>query len=411
MAGLTIDGSIEVTKKEPITEARAVPTRKRDLAAKDEKSLTTEVKCLKSAIKHIEQAVTALDKIPTTSFKGNVQNYIQELEDIIDENGDGMKAHIEECETNLRKFKRDVKVKDREEEEEAMRNVSITEGEKENAYKAGFSDATKGREKKNASDMYGPHSGEYDSGYTDGLKKKSINEGDIKYQGAYNAGVKAAKAGKKINDINVSDQWAHEGTDFIAGFNSVKKATNEAAHYYKDKKYDDWETDVSKPANVSDGSSNGEQVYDKEMDPKNTKDEHAQLRTGDEKSPQDQSDGLDVEAEMKIPAVIKASLKAEIGHLKKEADKMDVSNKEASYFYNDAAKAFEDILDHLNKGTRYDFKLAQVYAQSLMGPMLHKLPIDVWKFLTNGGETRSLKDYMKPVDKKFPITGERNTIK
>jgi len=72
------------------------------------------------------------------------------------------------------------------------------------------------------------------------------------------------------------------------------------------------------------------------------------------------------------------------------------------------ATAFSDLLDKLEKGTLYDFKEAQVFAQSLMGPMLHKIPADVWKFIVNGGETRSLKDYMKKV--KDPITGPRNTI-
>jgi len=42
------------------------------------------------------------------------------------------------------------------------------------------------------------------------VKEGDLNEGDdVKYQGAYDAGVKAAKAGKKLSDINVSDQWAH----------------------------------------------------------------------------------------------------------------------------------------------------------------------------------------------------------
>ena len=57
--------------------------------------------------------------------------------------------------------------------------------------------------------------------------KEEITEDDIKYQGAYDAGVKAAKAGKNINDINVSDQWAHEGGDFTKGFNSVDSKLTE----------------------------------------------------------------------------------------------------------------------------------------------------------------------------------------
>lgn len=189
----------------------------------------------------------------------------------------------------------------------------------------------------------------------------------------------------------------------------LSEELEEAMHFYANMNKD-FEEDDEKPINVSDGSSNGEQVWDDPRDAKNQKDENPeQLRTSDEKSDQDQSDGADIEADMKIPASVKKSLADASAEAKAEAKKMSVNNKDAAYFYNDLAKAFDDLKGHLDKGTRYDFKLAQTFAQSLMGPMLHKLPNDVWKFLTNGGQTRSLKDYMKPV--KDPITGPRNTIK
>lgn len=189
----------------------------------------------------------------------------------------------------------------------------------------------------------------------------------------------------------------------------IEAEIEESMHFFANMDKDNEEEDDAKPINVSDGSSNDEQVWDEPNDPKNDKDEHNQLRTSDEKSEQDQSDGADIETDFKVPASIKTSLRTEIGHIKKEAEKLNVNSKDASYFYKDLARAFEDLADHLDKGTLYDFKLAQTYAQSLMGPMLHKLPADVWKFIANGGQTRSLKDYMKPV--KDPITGPRNTIK
>ena len=76
---------------------------------------------------------------------------------------------------------------------------------------------------------------------------------------------------------------------------------------------------------------------------------------------------------------------------------MDTSNRDAANFYNDLANAFEDLYNKLNAGTIYDFKQAQIFAQTLMGPMLHKLPNDVWKFLSHGGQTRSLKSYMQEI--------------
>jgi len=53
----------------------------------------------------------------------------------------------------------------------------------------------------------------------------------------------------------------------------------------------------------------------------------------------------------------------------------------------------------LDAGTLYDFKLAQTKAQTLMGPMYHKIPTKVWKFLADGGENRSLKSYMTELPK------------
>lgn len=393
LCGLPIDPTIEKTEKvEVVTEARKVPLRKSELDPKDEKTLNKGIAGIKSAIKHIEQAVKALDKVPATDFTGDVARYIQELEDMVEDH-DGMKAHLEICEANLRKFKREESAKRREEEEEALANVdvsqdAVTEGKHSDmAYQSGYEDAMKGREQQNATDVYGPDSAHYYSGYDAGLKDKKNKVGEVDDGGHF---ADATGPGR---------------------YDADEKDVKESVHFYKDD-YEDFEQDDSKPVNVSDGSSNSEQVFDEPMDPKNTKDESpTQLRTGDEKSEQDQSDGHDLEAKVTVPASIKASLKKEINDIKKEAERLDVANKDASYFYNDMAKAFEDLLDHLEGGTRYDMKQAQIYAQSLMGPMLHKLPADVWKFIANGGEPRSLKDYMKPIDKKFPITGPRNSLK
>ena len=333
MCGLPIDPSIEITEKEEVvTEARTVPVRKSELSAKDEKALGKGVAGMKSAIKHIEQAIKALEKVPALDFNAKVPRFIQELEDLLEDGEDGMKGHLADCEDGARKFKRAANAKRREEEEEALQATSIDE------------------------------------------------------------------------DVSPSDE------ELFAELEDSK--VDESMHFYANvDSYKDYEDDETKPINVSDGSSNDEQVQDRK-EAKNLKDENPeQLRTGDERSPQDQSDGLDIEAEMKIPAAIKNQLADAAKEARAEAKKMQVSNKDASYFYDDLARAFEDLKGHLDKGTRYDFKLAQNFAQSLMGPMIHKMPTDVWKFLTNGGETRSLKDYMKPVDKKFPIEGPRNTIK
>jgi hypothetical protein len=189
------------------------------------------------------------------------------------------------------------------------------------------------------------------------------------------------------------------------------KTLEEAMHYYN-VNYDSFEdtTKKERPVNVADGTSNDEQVMDV-LDPVK-KESPEQLRTMDQQdnSPQDKS-GDDLSTKVKVPNGIKQSLKTEIEAARAEAKRQDVRDKDAALFYKDLADAFEDLLGHLEKGTRYDIKQAQVFAQTLMGPMLHKLPNDVWKFISNGGESRSLKSYMTPVDKKYPITGPRNTLK
>ena len=46
------------------------------------------------------------------------------------------------------------------------------EQQAENAYKRGVEDATNGRERRNASDVFGPYDNDYLKGYYDGSKLK-----------------------------------------------------------------------------------------------------------------------------------------------------------------------------------------------------------------------------------------------
>jgi hypothetical protein len=145
--------------------------------------------------------------------------------------------------------------------------------------------------------------------------------------------------------------------------------------------------------------------------PEGDKDESPnQLDALDTPSQQDQSGGGDHDKKINVPANIKKLLKDEADQARKEGKNLNVSNREASYFYDDLAQAFDDLRTHLEGGTVYDLKQAQIFMTSLMGPMLHKIPADVVNFIAKGGEQRSLKDYMQKVDAKFPITGARNAL-
>ncbi len=197
----------------------------------------------------------------------------------------------------------------------------------------------------------------------------------------------------------------------------------ESMHTFKVQNYDSWEDDEEEATNVAGDAKKVKAIPDEEQvkagknDPKTTdapegdKDESpTQLKALDTPSQQDQSGGGDLDRKVTVPANIKSALKSQADEARREAKKLNVSNREASYFYDDLAQAFDDLRGHLEGGTVYDLKQAQIFMTSLMGPMLHKIPAEVVKFIANGGKSRSLKDYMTKVDAKYPITGPRNSI-
>lgn len=373
-AGIPIDASIEITEKQQITEARDAPRRKTDLKQVDGKSLKAKIRGVGNAVKHINAAVEALEKIPATDFSGDVPRFIGELEDLLDSGGSsGMEGYLEMISSDKRKYDGEEKKKVRKEEEEEAYGELEAKQEEEEAHEIATEDQDIGDFIKNFSDE----------------QLENIQQ--------------AMDALKKLTGGMIGESTEHAEMATVFG-----DRIEEAMHYYN-VNYDGHEDDKEKPINVSDGSSNVEQVWD-EQEEKN--ESPAQLKTMDQQdnSEQDKS-GDDLSNKFKVPNGIKQSLRTEIEKAKQEADRLDMRDKDASYFYKDLGKAFEDLLGHLDKGTVYDFKQAQVFAQTLMGPMLHKIPTDVWKFLTNGGETRSLKSYMQKVDKKYPITGPRNTLK
>jgi hypothetical protein len=71
-------------------------------------------------------------------------------------------------------------------------------------------------------------------------------------------------------------------------------------------------------------------------------------------------------------------------------------------FHENLANAFDTLNGFLEKGTVYGIKEAQVFMTSLMGPILHKIPADVVKYVAAGGTQRSLKSYVNDV--KAPVT-------
>lgn len=389
-AGIVIDPALEKAQpKQNLAEARETPRRKADLKKPDTQALKRKVRCCEVACKHIKAAIESLEKAPATDFSGDIPRFIGELEDLLDTGGhSGMDAYLEMISSDLRKNEGKEKTAKREEEQEKMYD-ELEASQDQAAFDAEVA-ADQAAEKKAA-----------------GVKE------DSEVAKVINAlsQIDREKLQAAMDVLKQVSDGADGSKSFIYAKEIVGEGMIEEAMHYYGVEYDGSHTEQGdKPINVSDGSSNDEQYMD-DLDP--TKNESpTQLRTMDQQdnSPQDKS-GDDLSTKIKVPNGIKQSLKDEIRKAKAEAEKLDVRDKEASYFYKDLAKAFEDLLGHLDKGTRYDLKQAQVFAQTLMGPMLHKIPTKVWKYLVNGGETRSLKSYIKQVDKKYPITGPRNALK
>lgn len=380
-AGLPIDASIEITEKAHITEARDTPKRKADLRKADAKSLKSKKRGLEQAVKYIGGAIEALEKIPAIDFSGDVPRFIGELEDLLDTGGSGgMEDYLEMVTSELRKAESvDKKEQRKTEEEEQYAELEAAEAE------AAF-DAEVENDRKKAEI------------YKNSMKNEDENIGDF---------IKNLSVEQR-NQLHIAmDALQQMAGGAIIGESNAYKVANkitegrieEAMHYYDVQYPSSHEANGDKPINVSDGSANGEQVMD--TLPPTKKESPAQLKKAENGKEESNKPHDDMNKAFKVPNGIKQALRTEIDAANKESKSLDSRDKDASYFYKDLANAFEDLLKHLEKGTLYDFKQAQNFAQTLMGPMLHKIPTEVWKFLTNGGETRSLKSYMSPVDKKF----------
>lgn len=149
----------------------------------------------------------------------------------------------------------------------------------------------------------------------------------------------------------------------------------------------DMDVRMESVANVASGSANKEQVWDL---PKSKKESPSQLANL-EPSPSDHDE------KVHVPAKLKSALRSLAAEARKDAKNLGVTDMENHWFYNNLADAFEKLAGHLDAGTKHELKMAQVFMTTLMGPMLHKIPADVVKFIAKGGEERPLKDYMKPV--------------
>lgn len=90
----------------------------------------------------------------------------------------------------------------------------------------------------------------------------------------------------------------------------------------------------------------------------------------------------------KVPSFVKKDLADAITMYKNESKKLKMHDEANAMFQEQVADALERLADLMVD----DIKQAQIFLSSLMGPILHKVPSSVCKFIYSGGDT-SLKSY------------------
>jgi len=222
----------------------------------------------------------------------------------------------------------------------------------------------------------------------DSLRKQSVANEAVAYKDSNGKDLPTAKADRgraeyekrvselkplmlkyrtKGRDALTDQEWAKLQSAFNQSYKKVKEAFTAASMSSYIDMYEEFQT----PAKNDDVTS---------------KESPTQMRNVD-----------DATQKIKVPADIKKSLKDLSKEARAEADQLESRDTDTARFYNTLAQAFEDLLGHLEKETVYDMKKAQIFMSSLMGPILHKIPADVVKFVSYGGQPRSVKDYFKKV--------------
>lgn len=473
LAGVKIDHSREITKKQQVTEAREVPRRKSELSPRDAENIKKRIQLIGKAINHLKSAVEALEDAPAIDFMGDVPRYINEIEDILaDGEGGGLVGYYGAIIKDKNSFDRKAS-KDRREEEEmisddldgmvedeeaiaAMREgAAMTQNVIDsamNAVRQAIAYCKKEHSEEQDHDIKDMHTKDADR-YARVLKNmRDGNDDAAKY--AYKNMDTAARdylaspsIVKKKGDRKAASRYfdydlLHEAKDEVTAKGPtkfpekdemhdkkhldkkaeeidkvvdqndatsnpkkvVKQKTDESMMYYTDH-FADFKDDEQQAINVADNEVAGDELST-DSHPEMDKDESpCQLNALGQQSM------TDFDTDMNVPRNIIDPLKREMEQARKDADFQGLStaNKEAKVFYNDLANAFEKLIGHLEKGSIHDMKQAQIFASSLMGPMLHKIPAETWDYIVNGGKSKSLKDYLKksPEAKTGPI----NTLK
>lgn len=418
------------TQKKIVTEARAVPMRRAELAPKTIENLKARADHLDAAVRMVQSAIDHLDRVPATDFMGDIPAYISDLEEVLGgtDRGHGLANLAAVFKKELRSFKRNQgKLTENMDKlpEEPMDDLDAEFGPDRGEDLA--ADVPADVEAKAADEITGGEAPapEFEKGdrVTCGEEEWTVvsepengmvalvpvgqedNIDAIKLCDV--ADLEKVAGAAEQDDDNIVDPAPEGEMDAEVAADEIPqeepamdKPKLESINYYYDTFKDSHEEDEEKPVNVADGKANKNSVY-REVKLKDDKNESpSQLNALGAPS------NSDMETKVKVPSKIKTLLRDEMAHIEKEMENLSPNDKDNRWFYKNLHTAFGDLLKHLEAGTVHDIKKAQIFMTSLMGPMLHKIPAEVVNFVAKGGQNRSLKDYMKPVDAKYPVTGK-----
>lgn len=405
LAGLPIDHSLEVS----IQEAREVPNRK-DVTPATEKNLTKKQKDLAKAAQHLENAVKALEAAPATDTNAEIPQIIKDIEELIADvnvvldktakikplkEGEAVSEMDISFDTSGADDGQTVVDAEPEADEAPASTSDFTEGDvvlfdngiwvvykhDKEANKVGIippdlhgkesEECAKAMQMVDPGKVRRPNNAE-SSILASGADNKLGTEDDIRMESAHTCPDCGCKAGEHKKDCDCKTCHKEE---------ECEDTMNESTLNFTPSNAMSWKEVNQNPANsVAQGEDNWK------TEPRTERPYQAAQNSDRNK---------DVVKTIKVPAKIRSSLKKAAGEFEAEAKRQGsgATAEENRQFYSDAAQAFTDLHDMLD-GSFEGMQKAQIFASTLMGPMLHKLPKEVWQFISNGGQSRGLKDYM-----------------
>jgi len=369
LAGLTIDVSLEVT---PVVEARNVPMSRSELKAKTPETIEKHTTGISKAIVHLRNAVKALERIPATDFGGDVPYFIHKIEGIITDDGAGMETYLTAITRNVAESVEEVTESEFGEEEPQTRVSS----------EANFAVGDQVL-------------------YDNGIWIVHVSDAKADTVGVIPPGMKNASKEEKAKAMQQVKfdkirKPSPEETKIMAGPDGILGTADDVTlestlNYTQSNNLTHEDNEDSDPINVV---GQGEKQWANSLDMKEVEYPTSQL---DDKGAQSMDDEVN---KVKVPKSILKSLKGAAKAFEDDAEKVAStghSAQEKKQHMIDTAAAFNELLGFLEGGTIMDIKKAQIYVSSLMGPMVHSLPDGIWDFISKGGQSRSLKDYMNKV--------------